>query len=305
MRRLARFAVPFVLCTGCAMGEMPQAAPADGGLQEGEDEGTPLTTWADGGDDGAASEDDDGAAHDGAGTTGGTPDDDGGTPPGTEGDETDGSDGADGSDGGDDANDSSGGALTAGETGDTGDVETDGGDTAETGGDDGPLPDAIDVSDFELVQTDAFRVVTLPAGTLVEPGTYLVIGRDATRAQFEAFWGALPADAVYLDGALLDADTFPTINGGETYELLDPSGAGIDGPSAPLSMLGNMQRLDPGEPAALDPSWASSVDPGLDATPGGGQLDSALFSGIYISEVSDAVGSGSFVYEFIELYHDP
>ena len=302
MLRPARFSVLLALSMGCAMGEMPQAAPADGGLEEVDDGGTPITTVADDGsgaedagneDDGGDPAGDDAPGQDEGGTTGGTSGDDAGdTQPGSE----DGGD-ADAGEAGDEAGTTTGDADTGGSESDAG--ETDG------GGDDGPLPDAIDLSDYQLVQTEAFRVVTLPAGTVVPPGAYLVIGRDATRAQFEAFWGPLPADAVYLDGAVLDPDTFPTINGDESYELLDPSGGGVDGPSSPLAMLGNLQRVDPGEPAALAVSWQSSVDPDGDATPGAGQVDSAVYSGIYISEVSDAVGSGNFVYEFVELYHDP
>jgi hypothetical protein len=303
MARFAPASVFLALSLGCAMGEMPQAAPADGGLDEADDEGTPLTTGADdGGDDDAGGAEGDDAA-DAAGSEAGEDD----------ATATGGEDGVDTSEGGgdtqavddaaDDAADDGGeGSTGSADTGDTG-GDADAGDTE--GGDDGPLPDAIDVSDYELVQTDAFRVITLPPGTVVPPGAYLVIGRDATRVQFEAFWGALPADAVYVDGATLDPDTFPTINGDESYELLDASGAGVDGPSAPLALLGNLQRVDPGEPATLAASWASSIDANTDATPGAGQVDSALFSGIYISEVSDTAGSGNFVYEFVELYHDP
>lgn len=304
---MARFAPAFVLLAlslGCAMGEMPQAAPADGGLEEGDDEGTPLTTGADDGGEADSGEPDDDGAADAAGSEAGDDDptatggEDGGGTSGDAGDTQAVDDGAD--DAADDASDASTGSADTGDTG----GDADAGET-DDGGDDGPLPDAIDVSDYELVQTEAFRVITLPPGTVVPPGAYLVIGRDATRVQFEAFWGALPADAVYLDGATLDPDTFPTINGDESYELLDASGAGVDGPSAPLALLGNMQRVDPGEPATLVASWASSIDANTDATPGAGQVDSALFSGIYISEVSDTAGSGNFVYEFVELYYDP
>lgn len=305
MVRRPEFAVLFALCLGCALGEMPGGAPADGGLDEADDEGTPLTTGADdgaeaGGDDaGADGAGADGANADGAdgpageGSTGTHPDDDDGTDGGTGGADTQSGDGATDDGATDD------GGSTGGD-----DAQTSGG-SDDGGADDGTLPDAIDVSDFQLVQTDAFRMVTLTAGTIVPPGGYLLIGRDATRAEFEAYWGPLPAEAVYVDGALLDADGFPTINGNETYELLDSSGSAVDGPSAPLALLGNMQRVDPGEPASLAPSWESSIDPDTDATPGAGQVDSALFSGIYISEVSDAVGSGNYVFEFIELYHDP
>lgn len=312
MVRRPEFAVLFALCLGCALGEMPGGAPADGGLDEADDEGTPLTTGADdgaeaGGDDaGAGDAGADDAGADDAGDDGA----DGADADGADGPAGDGSTGSHADDGGTDGG--SGGDDTQSDDGATDDGGSTGGEDAQTSGgsdeggaDDGTLPDAIDVSDFQLVQTDAFRMVTLTAGTIVPPGGYLLIGRDATRAEFEAYWGPLPADAVYLDGALLDVDGFPTINGNETYELLDSFGSAVDGPSAPLAVLGNMQRVDPGEPASLEPSWASSIDPDTDATPGAGQVDSALFSGIYISEVSDAVGSGNYVFEFIELYHDP
>ena len=51
----------------------------------------------------------------------------------------------------------------------------------------------------------------LPAGTLVPHGGRVVIARNATQAQFQAFWGrTLDANTLFFTGG----NMFPTISGG-------------------------------------------------------------------------------------------
>jgi hypothetical protein len=160
----------------------------------------------------------------------------------------------------------------------------------------------LDVSGYRLDQQSAADSFTLPAGTTIPDDGYLIVGRDAAQAAFEAFWRGgtpLPANAVYLDAA----GAFPAINGDERYELFNATGQKIDGRTVamPASAGKTLQRKDPCQPAAKSASWttsdASAATPGSGAGPGCGE-------GVVINEFSDALGTGNFVYEFIELHWD-
>jgi hypothetical protein len=264
---------------------MPDLDPAALGEAdtEGADSGTPLTTGAGAGtgqeDDGGADDANPPAADD-AGL------DDGGTT----------------GDGPGDASTTTSGDGGDSSTGDDGGATTDSGDDMSTTGA-LPLP-SIDLSGWYVVQTASDRVIELPPGTELSPGQYLVIGRNASLGDFNAFWGAVPAGTVYLNGAGLTADEFPVINGDETFELRDAADVTIDGPSSPLLLNTNAQRIDPTMSAGDGTAWTASPDPNGDASPGAGQLDDAAFEGLYISEVSDAVGVGAYAFEFIEIYYD-
>jgi len=170
-------------------------------------------------------------------------------------------------------------------------------DTDDAGGESGssttaidPPEDSVDLSGWTVVQTGSDRTFTLPAGTVLPAGAVLVVGRDASRGAFEQHWGALDEDVVYVDSE----DSFPAINGDETFSVRDPSDAVIDGPTPALESGQAMARTD----VSGTGSWTSGGEG--DAAPGVGHAFSGT-SGVFITEVSDASGSGSFVYEFIEL----
>ncbi len=92
-------------------------------------------------------------------------------------------------------------------------------------------------------------------------------------------------------------DEFPAINGDEVFSLASADGEVVDGPSAALEAGASLQRVDPSASGAA--GWSSvsdgNADPGQGAVPGPGH------EGPFISEASDASGSGSFVYEFVEV----
>jgi hypothetical protein len=151
-----------------------------------------------------------------------------------------------------------------------------------------------------LLQQNSSVDFTIPAGTTIPANGYLVIGRDATKAAFQSFWGfALPANAVYLNSA----GVLPLINGDENYTLRNSGGATVDGPTInmPSSALRSLQRNDPCLAAGSASSWANvastSGSPGSGAGVGCGR-------GVVINEFSDAGGTGNFVYEFVELHYD-
>jgi len=164
-------------------------------------------------------------------------------------------------------------------------------------------PATVDVSGWRIEQANSARTFTIPAGTVLHEGDYLVVGRSATRAQFAAFWSrTLGADVVYVDGA----DQWPNVNGSETYVLKDADGVTVDGPTVAMtSGGGDVFRRRPGLPALDAASWVSApASPVANATPGSGQAAAANPAGVYISEFSDANGSGNFVYEFVEIRFD-
>jgi hypothetical protein len=179
------------------------------------------------------------------------------------------------------------------------------------GGEPPPLPDEVDVSGWKVVQANSARTFTIPQGTKLRQGDWIVIGRAATKQAFETYWGVtLGADVVYLTNdpgnSTSSTDDWPSINGGETYELRDSAGATVDGPSAAMAAAGgeNWQRKA-GQPAGTATSWTVStvIAPGGPATPGSGPADTAKH-GVYVSEFADASGPGAFVYEFVELHFD-
>ncbi len=186
---------------------------------------------------------------------------------------------------------------TTGETGETGDGslndESGSGDASGSTSAGSTTTDAsadeVDLSGYQVVQTSSSRTFTIPDGTLVAPGTVIVIGRDASRGAFEQHWGALPGDVVYLDAE----DGFPAVNGEETYTLRDPGGSAVDGPTPPLQSGDVLHRTDLSGGLSWTLMAEGNADPGL------GLMEGA--SGVYLTEASDATGTGNFIYEYVEL----
>jgi hypothetical protein len=157
----------------------------------------------------------------------------------------------------------------------------------------------LDLDGWTLQQQNSARSFTFPAGTEVQVGGYVVIGRNASKAQFETFWGVtLAANVVYLDSG----DQFIALNGDETFELRDDTGANVDGPTLAIATGLHYERKVPVAAAGDAGSWTDGAFG--DATPGAGQAANATAAGIYVSEIADPTGSGNFNYEFVELYYD-
>ena len=95
------------------------------------------------------------------------------------------------------------------------------------------------------------------------------------------------------------AGAVPQINGDEYFELKDDTSAVVDGPTYALSASGgeSYQRIGPDETAAG--GWSVVGDSA--ATPGTVTYTGGVMP-IFISEISDATGTGAYVYEFVELY---
>jgi hypothetical protein len=161
---------------------------------------------------------------------------------------------------------------------------------------------SVNVGGWKITQRNSSVTYTIPAGTTIPAGGYLIVGRDATKSAFETFWrggSPLPSNVVYLNAA----GVLPLINGSEDYTLANASGTTIDGPTiAMASAAGNTdQRKDPCLAANLSTSW--TVSAASSATPGSG-AGAGCAKGVVINEFSDALGTNNFVYEFVELHND-
>lgn len=95
----------------------------------------------------------------------------------------------------------------------------------------------------------------------------------------------------------------PVINGSETYDLYNAGGTKIDGRTVAMgsSAGSTFQRKDPCLAANLSTSW--TVTASSAATPGTGAAVGCA-EGVVINEFSDALGTGNYVYEFLELHND-
>jgi len=159
---------------------------------------------------------------------------------------------------------------------------------------------SVNVGGWTITQANASFTYTIPTGTTIPAGGYLVIGRSATQSAFQTFWGrTLSSSTVYLNsnGAM------PVINGSETYVLKNASGTVVDGTTIamPSAAASTVQRKDPCLAAGSSASWTISATTA--ATPGSG-AGAGCAKGVVINEFSDADGTNNFVYEFIELHND-
>jgi hypothetical protein len=162
-----------------------------------------------------------------------------------------------------------------------------------------PLP-VTNLTGWTVIQSNSLTRFTFPTGAFIRAGSYVVLSRLATRTEFEAFQGAdFDEDVVFIPST----NETPTINGNETYTLINSAGAVRDGTTPPGLNPNNssIQRRSAQSNATLAASWivASSTA----ATPGGGGGGNGT-GGVIINEYSDATGSGNFIYEFVELFFD-
>jgi beta-lactamase superfamily II metal-dependent hydrolase len=161
------------------------------------------------------------------------------------------------------------------------------------------LDDPVDIAGWKIVQANATLNYTIPASTTIPPRGYVVIGRNATKSAFEVFWGVtLAANVTYINSG----DTMPQINGSETYTLKNAASVTFDGPTVGMDAAAgkSLQRANCGAVGTAG-TWtkvaSTSGSPGTGGLPGCGK-------GVFINEFSDALGTGNFVYEFVELFND-
>ena len=158
----------------------------------------------------------------------------------------------------------------------------------------------IDIGGWRIVQSSASLTYFIPAGTTIPSQGYVIIGRDATKAQFEAFWGVtLGANVVYINSG----DAMPQINGSEKYDLRNASNSRVDGQT--VAMAGSagqsLKRTNACGAAGSSSSWSRTAS--STGNPGSG-APAPCNKGVFISEFSDALGTGNYIYEFVELAND-
>ncbi len=158
----------------------------------------------------------------------------------------------------------------------------------------------ISLQGYQLIQQNSSRTYTIGDITLPEGGV-LIVARNASQSDFEAFWGVnLPSEVLYLNSG----GTFPVINGGETFTLVNDTGDTLDGPTVTLQAYHTYRRVSTEGPASDPAAWL--VLPDSQANPGTVDLPDSGPGGLFITEFSDASGSGNYVYEFVEMaYHAP
>jgi beta-lactamase superfamily II metal-dependent hydrolase len=157
----------------------------------------------------------------------------------------------------------------------------------------------VNIGGWQVVQANATLTYSIPAGTTIPSKGYVIIARNATKAAFQTFWGrTLAANVVYINSA----DTMPQINGSETYTLKNAAATTVDGPTVAMDAAGgsSFQRATCGAAGTLS-SWTKVAS--ASGTPGTGGLGTCG-KGVFINEFSDALGTGNYVYEFVELYND-
>lgn len=161
-------------------------------------------------------------------------------------------------------------------------------------------PSGTDISGWKLYQANASYTYTFASGTVIPDHGYLIIARNATKTEFETFWGVtLATNVVYINSA----GTMPLINGDEKYALDNSAAVRIDGWTIAMSSSAgkSIQRNDPCASAGEASSWnvvsASYANPGSGAAVG-------CAKGLVVNEFSDALGTGNYIYEFVELHND-
>lgn len=163
---------------------------------------------------------------------------------------------------------------------------------------DGGATEGTDIGGWKIVQANTTLTFTIPAGTTIPANGYVIVGRNATQAAFESFWGiTLGTNVIYFDGR----GAFPQINDSEKYTLKNASGTTVDGPTVamPSSASRDLARKDACVAASTASNWTTTAT--TTATPGSGAA-SGCEKGVVINEFSDA--TSNFAFEFVELHND-
>ncbi len=163
----------------------------------------------------------------------------------------------------------------------------------------------LEIAGFRVEQTGGEAAIAFPAGTALEPGAIVVVGRQATRSEFEAFWGQLPSRVLYVNGSELSGPPgFPIVNGGERFRLVDPAGVAVDPLGTRVPSDGRTRGVARQRRSTDSTDFSVVQDPLRDATPGRFLGTRAGTGRLVLTEVSDALGPGSFRFEFVELLFD-
>lgn len=170
----------------------------------------------------------------------------------------------------------------------------------------------LDLSGWTIEDTVGGIAFTIPQGTTIQAGSYLIVGHDQDRAGFETEWHVtLDPLVVYLRSGDSQAQGFPVIDDTQRrYRLLDDGGAVVEGPTPDTltTKWKSNQRTDTAADATTDAAWTTSDT--IDGTPGSG-VATLNNAGVVLTEFSDnyydssgATTNGSWRGEFVELFYD-
>ena len=150
----------------------------------------------------------------------------------------------------------------------------------------------LDIGGWTLNQQSSTQTYTIPAGTYVQPGGYVIICRDQDQGPFETYYGvSLGSNVVFLKSS----NSAPMINGDEVYDLRNGGGGLEDGPTDAVTTTRRSYHRN--DPETL--TW-SVIDE--NPSPGSGvEAPDGAYAGLVISEVTDP---DSYTYEYVELYYD-
>lgn len=154
-----------------------------------------------------------------------------------------------------------------------------------------PAPIAPQIIEVVLanIQPENTREQSTTLSLDVSQPAVVVVARDATRSEFEAYWGALPAETVFINQGGVASFGAPIVNGGEVWEIRDASARVLDGPTVMGTVSKSYERTGVANDAWLQAN-SSVATPGIIATD--------LPRGIWISEWSDA---DEYEMEFVEI----
>jgi hypothetical protein len=150
---------------------------------------------------------------------------------------------------------------------------------------------SININNWTIKQWESYQTYTFSNISIPDNG-YLILSRNASKVEFENYWGNLPENVIYINSE----NSCPLINGGESYSLYDSLNLRIDTTYFIMDEGNCYQR----ESTNTD-NWI--VHSAAYANPGSGVVGGNS-SGLLITEVSDAIGSGNYIYEFIELFNN-
>lgn len=165
----------------------------------------------------------------------------------------------------------------------------------------GPAPSGgpIDIGRFRVENrehTPVEQVGWLPEGLVLSPGQQVIIARNASKAEFEAYWGVNLGTDVFFLNAQADGSGIPIINGRERWALLSTSGELMDQSGIEGARETFYNRTGTGQDIT---SWAT--DDSSASMPGQIMLPTTGV-GLVISQWSDAA---DYAYEFLGLYYAP
>ncbi len=167
------------------------------------------------------------------------------------------------------------------------------------------------LQDNLTVTLDRAKFIDDGGSASLAPGDYLVIGRDSTKAAFEAFWSVTFASNVrYVNGKTLAGGTssgFPVVNetgtSSERFALYDAAAVLLDGASPSALQFGNgdnCARVGLATSGQLAGHWSCGLTSAVTETPGSGAVLEHTGK-LVITEMSDGATS---IYEFLELFYD-